>query len=110
MPAAITAPTAVQITVNPDRLRQAASAARAAAALLAEARGRLAALVAELLLAVGGPRAAPALADLWTRLSSSLDGLAGAVAATASLLDQAAATYETTDAGSMPGPPSQGSS
>lgn len=96
------ATTALRIMVTADTLRQAAAAVRAVAALLAELRGRLGAQVSELLTAVGGPRAAPALAELWTRWSASLEGLAGAVSDTASLLDQAASSYQTTDAASMP--------
>jgi uncharacterized protein YukE len=93
---------AAPITVTPDTLRQAAVAVRAIAALLAEVRGRLGGMITDVLAAVGGPRAAPALAELWARWSASLDGLAGAVSDTASLLDQAAISYETSDAASMP--------
>jgi len=108
MPATIAAPATGQITVVPDGLRQAAATVRAVAALLAEVRGRLAALVMDLLLVVGGPRAAPALAELWTRWSACLGDLASAGADTASLLEAAATTYETTDAASMPVPTPNG--
>ncbi len=99
---------AARITVTPDGLRQAAASVRAIADLLLDVRGRLGALVVDLLVAVGGPRAAPALVELWARWSASFDQVTTAVGDTASLLDAAAASYETTDAASLPVQPAKG--